>query len=155
MSLTSNKITFELVSLIGALLIALLFLLPIYLSSNNYTFYISNFFFIFLFITFSRYLFFLKYTPFSHFTPIKVAYIFVTIPLAVLLTDAFSEFQSFSDTIGIQEFVRTLSGNKQVGMIGYIRNQMLFFGAGCVVATVLLAFRMLISIWRVRNRNSV
>lgn len=142
-------------SLLGAAIIALLFLIPIYLSSDNYTFYLSNFAFIFLFITFTRYLFFLKYTPFSHFTPLKLVYIFVTIPLAVLLTDAFSEFQSFSDTIGIQEFVKNISGQKQVGMIGYIRNQMLFFGAGCVVATVLLAFRMMISIWRVRNRDSV
>lgn len=155
MSLKSYKISFEILSLIAAAIIALLFLFPIYLSSDNYSFYISNFLFIFLFITFTRYLFFLKYTPFSHFTPIKVTYIFITIPLAVFLTDSFSEFQAFTDTIGIQEFVKNLEGPKQIGTIAYIRNQMLFFGAGSVVATVLLSLRMIISIWRVRNRNAV
>ncbi len=79
----------------------------------------------------------------------------MTIPLAVFLTDSFSAFQAYSDTIGIQEFVKTMEGPKQVGTIAYIRNQMLFFGAGSVVATVLLAFRMILSIWRVRNRDGV
>lgn len=155
MSDTRNRAIFEVVSLLGAAITACLFIIPIYLSSHNYSFYFSNFIFIFCFITFTRYIFFLKYSIFSHYTPIKLAFIFVTIPVAVLLTDQFSVFQDFSDTYGLQEFVTSLKGNQQSGMIAYIRNQMLFFGAGSVVATIFLAFRMIISIWRVKNRNSV
>jgi len=155
MSSFKYKLTFEIISLIGAAIIGVLLILPIIISSPNYQFLYSHFIFIFLFITFSRYIFFLKFTLFSRYTPVKLVFIFLTIPLAVLLTDEFSKFQEFSDTVGLQELVKNMNANKQSGMTAFIKNQMLFFGAGSVVATILLAFRMLISIWRVRNRDRV
>ena len=75
--------------------------------------------------------------------------------MAILLTDAFSAFQEFADTVGLQEFVKHLDGNKQPGMIAYIRNQMLFFGAGSIMTCILLSLRFVVSIWRVRNRGTV
>jgi len=155
MSSLKYKLTFEFVCLFCAAVIAVLLILPIYLSSSSYRFLSSHFIFIFSFLTFTRYIFFLRFSPFSHYTPVKLVFIFLTIPLAVLLTDEFSKFQEYSDTVGLQELVKDVHANKQNGMIAFIRNQLLFFGAGSVVATVLLAFRFIVSIWRVRNRNSV
>lgn len=155
MSPFKYKLTFEIVTLIGAAIIAMLLILPIYMVNQHYPFLLSHFIFIFLFLSFAKYIFFLRFSLFSHYTPVKLVFIFLTIPLAVLLTDEFSKFQEFSDNIGLQELVKTMNGNEQNGMMAFIRNQMLFFGAGSVVATVLLAFRLIISIWRVRNRNRV
>lgn len=155
MSPFKYKLTFEIVTVVGAAIIAMLLILPIYMVNPNYPFFKSHFIFIFLFLNFAKYIFFLRFSLFSHYNPVKLVFIFLTIPLAVLLTDEFSMFQDYSDTVGLQELVKSMNGNDQNGMMAFIRNQMLFFGAGSVVTTVLLAFRLIISIWRVRNRNRV
>ena len=153
--ITKSKLYFELIAFAIAFLVAIVILIPLYNNTLNYTFFLSNFLFIFLFITFTRYIFFLRFSIFSHITIAKLIFIFATIPLAVLLMDAFSVFQEYADTIGLQEFVKHLDADRQSGIVAYMRNQMLFFGAGSILTCVLLAFRCIISIWRVRNRGTV
>ncbi len=153
--LSPSKFYFELIAFGIALLIAIVLMIPLYNNTINYSFYLSNFLFIFLFITFSRYIFFLRFSAFSHNIIFKLIFIFSTIPAAFLLTDAFSSFQTYADTVGLQEFVKHLDGNEQAGMVAYIRNQMLFFGAGSIITCILLSLRFVVSIWRVRNRGTV
>jgi len=153
--ITRSKFYFEIFAYAIAVLVAIVMLIPLYNNTLNYSFFLNNFLFIFLFITFTRYIFFLRFSIFSHITIAKLIFIFSTIPLAFLLTDAFSAFQEYADTVGLQEFVKHLEADKQVGMIAYIRNQMLFFGAGSILTCILLAFRCIVSIWRVRNRDTV
>jgi hypothetical protein len=45
--------------------------------------------------------------------------------------------------------------DKRDSMIAYIRNQMFFFGMGSILSCVLLPFRLILSIWRGRNRGTV
>jgi len=153
--MVKSKVYFEIITFAIALLIAIVMMIPLYNNTSNYSFYLSNFIFIFLFITFSRYIFFLRFSAFSHNMIVKLLFIFSTIPLAFLLTEAFSNFQKFADNIGLQEFVTQLNGNEQAGMMAYIRNQMLFFGAGSIVTCILLSLRLIVSIWRVKNRGTV
>lgn len=53
-----------------------------------------------------------------------------------------------------QEFVH-LGIEEQYKMGDYIRNEMVFFGVASLTTTFLLPTRMILSIWRVRNRGTV
>jgi len=112
--ITRSKFYFEIFAYAIAVLVAIVMLIPLYNNTLNYSFFLNNFLFIFLFITFTRYIFFLRFSIFSHITIAKLIFIFSTIPLAFLLTDAFSAFQEYADTVGLQEFVKHLEADKQV-----------------------------------------
>jgi hypothetical protein len=40
-------------------------------------------------------------------------------------------------------------------MTQYIRSEFLFFGVGSVIVSILLPFRMIISVWRTKNKGTV
>jgi len=155
MALEKYKWRFEAVSIIMTAMISLLVLLPIYTNTQNYRFYFFNLLFVFIFLSFTRYIFLLRMTPFSHHQLTKLIIIFLAIPLIGLILDGVGQFQAHSDEIGLQDFVSHLPADKQVSIISYMKNQMLFFGAGSIVATVILALRLILSIWRVKNTSKV
>jgi len=155
MALTYYKWKFEGVSVAMTLLISLMILMPIYANTRDYRFYLFNFLFVFLFLTFTRYIFLLKMAPFSHHQISKLIIIFFSIPLIWLILDGVGQFQSYSDELGLQTFVEHLEAEEQSSIILYMKNQMLFFGAGSIVATIILALRLVVSIWRVKNTSRV
>ncbi len=155
MALNNYKWKFELVSIAMSVLISLMVLLPIYANTRDYAFYFFNFCFVFLFLSFTRYIFLLRMTPFSHHQLTKLIFIFLAIPLIWLILDGVGQFQAHSDEIGLQSFVEHLPADKQVSIISYMKNQMLFFGSGSIVATIILALRLIVSIWRVKNTSKV
>ena len=44
---------------------------------------------------------------------------------------------------------------KQTSLINYIKNEMIFFGVGSIITGIILPFRMIISLWRMRNKGTV
>ena len=115
----------------------------------------TNILFILIFITVTRYLFLLKYTFLGYSLWAKVLVIFLCIPLAIYLYSAFQFVQVYID----QGSLETVFGHMQIGeqyaMMNYIESEIIFFGVGSIIATVLMPFRMIISIWRMRNRGTV
>ena len=61
-----------------------------------------------------------------------------------------SEFEN-----GIDDLVKNLPYEDHWGFANYIKSQMNFFGAASLVVTVILPFRLLLSVWRNRNRGTV
>jgi hypothetical protein len=101
------------------------------------------------------YLFKLKKTPFSHMLVFKLVIIFITIPSLVYQMDWMSMFQEFKDEGILLTLVEDLPFSEQKGIRKYIENEYVFFGVGSILTSFLLPFRMLMSIWRVRNRGTV
>lgn len=151
-----QKFSAEILFILGTLTIAVLFLLPIYQEfGGNYEFYWSNFSFIFIFLMLSRYLFLLKYTPFSHVKWLKVVFIFACIPMFLYLIDGFYNFQRFLDEIGLQEILLDKSSDSAYAVCKYTRTQYLFFAVGGLITMVLFPIRMIVSLWRQANKDTV
>lgn len=69
--------------------------------------------------------------------------------------DGLSEFQFFLDEEGTYAIVDHLRIDRQIPLSKYIRSETIFFGVGALIATIALPIRMLVSIWRVINRNTI
>ncbi|MFQ5446208.1 MAG: hypothetical protein ACE5FF_04680 [Saprospiraceae bacterium] len=151
----SLSIKLELVWWVVTVLLLAGILFPIYKTQTNYPFWYTNTLFIVVFITFTRYIFLLKHTFLAWLQWAKVAIIFLCIPLLMYLIKVLHHFQRYLDGVGLQDVFSHLSYKGQVHMMNYVQAEVLFFGAASIIVTILMAFRMLISFWRTRNRGTV
>ena len=72
-----------------------------------------------------------------------------------VMSTAMSDFNNFLEEKGLQTLVTHLHVEAQSNVINYIKSEMIFFGVGSVIAGIILPFRMLISLWRMKNRGTV
>lgn len=136
-------------------LILVAVLVPIYLKVDHYDFYLLNSVFIIGFITFTRYIFFLPFTWLAHTERWKVILFFLCIPFLFYLLQGINQFQVFLDEEGPEALIKNLQGKTLSDMTTYIRSEMLLFGVGSIISGLIFPFRLLISVWRKRNRGSV
>ncbi len=131
------------------LLVAIIY--PIYSKNEAFPFLLANSIFILAFVTLTRYIFLLKHTPLRHIQWLKVVLIVLCIPLAIYIIQELHAFERFADEIGVQSLFTNLSEESLGGMVEYTKAEILFFGVGSLLATVVFPFRMLISYWRTHN----
>lgn len=137
-------------------LLAIAVLLPIFTTIHSlYPFYFINTVYIVCFITLTRFTFLLHQTFLARQQALKIIIFFLCLPLAFYLIEQLTNFQTFLDEEGWDTVVGNLAYKKRNGMISYMRNQMLLFGVGSIIITVIFPFRLLISVWRTRNRGTV
>jgi len=152
----NSKLTFEFVWIVFTVLLCVLILLPIYNNlGNTYPFYTENIIFIIAAITFIRYIFLLKFHWLANTTYPKVAIIFLSIPIIMYLVDNVYDFQAFIDEEGLYSILENFAVEKQRSLGSYIKTQMIFFWTAAVISAVLLPMRMIISLWRQKNRGTV
>lgn len=143
---------FELLSWLFAILFAVLLIAPIYLKVGDlYAFYIQNFICIVVFLTLSRYIFLLAFTPFARAKWFKFMLIFLPIPLFLYHIDSLYEFQRFLDEDGTISLFKGSSDMSDYEFGKYIRYQYMFFCVGALVTIALIPIRMIISFWRTTN----
>ena len=130
-------------------------LLPILKNVDNYPFLFSNILFIIVFITFARYIFLLKHTFLANRQILKVIIFFLCIPLFSYLVNELTSVRTYLDENGIDAVVQNLDYDNHWNFANYIKTEMYFFGAASLVVTALLPFRLLLSVWRNRNRGTV
>lgn len=131
-------------------------LLPIYTSiHSSYPFYFVNIVYIVTFVTLTRYTFLLHQTFLARRQALKIILFFLCLPLVFYLVQELNYFQTFLDEEGWDAVVGQLAYKKRNGMIDYMRNQMLLFGVGSIIIAAIFPFRLLISVWRTRNRGTV
>lgn len=140
--------------LITAVIIALV-LIPIYNAVPDYPFWGINIIAIAVFITATRYIFLLKYTPISRWQFVKAAIVILSVPLIFNLVNNINYFQTYIDEQGILSFLGHLHPDRLDALEKYIRAEMILFGVGSVVASVILPIRLIRSIWKVRNKDEV
>jgi F0F1-type ATP synthase assembly protein I len=149
------KWTLELIWWILTFLVAAGVIFPVWSATSNYPFYLTNLIFVIATITFTRYAFLLKHTFLARWQAGKLILIFLAIPVVFLLVQEINLFQSYLDENGFDPFIRDVAADRQRRLAGYIHSQMIFFGVGSVIAGVALPLRLVLSIWRQRNRGTV
>lgn len=140
--------------LITALVLAAV-LLPIYFNIGNFPFYWLNTLVIVCFITLARYIFLLPYTFLAHRETLKIAIVFLCIPLVFYIVQELNYFQTFIDEQGVEYLVGKRPADDQMQWVYFIQNEILLFGVGAVITAVIFPFRLILSVWRGRNRDTV
>ncbi len=151
MNKTALSIVLELVFLIVTAIIAAAVLYPIISVTENYLFLVPNLIFIVVLVTCTRYIFLLKHTWLAKLQVVKTALIFGSIWAVFLLIEQVSKFQSFIDEEGPEALVGDMPLDQMASIVGYIKSEMLFFGVGSIIAVVILAGRLIKSIWNYKN----
>lgn len=147
-----KKWNFEILSWLFVLAFCTLILLPVYLKSGiNYGFYIPNAVAIIIFLTFTRLIFLLSYTPYSRVKWLKFLLIFLPIPLFLYHIDSLYNFQRFIDEEGTISFLKGTTELSDYNFGRFIKYQFIFFCVSAIVTIVLLPARMIISFWRTTN----
>lgn len=147
-----KKWNFEILSWLFVLVFCALILLPVYLKSGiNYGFYIPNAIAIIIFLTFTRLIFLLSYTPYSRVKWLKFLLIFLPIPLFLYHIDSLYNFQRFIDEEGTISFLKGTTELSDYNFGRFIKYQFIFFCVSAIVTIVLLPVRMIISFWRTTN----
>ena len=137
-----------------AVVVSILVMRPIHdYYGDQFKYYESNYAFIVLFITYTRYLFLLRFTPFSHNLWVKLVLTFLSIPLMLWLVDDTYDFRRMLDEVGLEPFVMSKNLDTRLSLARYAKYEYLFFSTSAIITIVLMPFRMIVSIWRVRNRN--
>jgi len=145
----------ELVWWLFTALTTILILYPIYTKLTGFPFYWMNGIFIVSSITLTRYIFLLPYTFLARRQILKVAVVFVTVPYVFYLVESMYAFNEYLDYDRLGAMVSGLPVEEREGMLNYIKNEMLLFGVAAVVSAVAFPFRMIISVWRMRNKVGV
>jgi hypothetical protein len=147
------KLLLEIIWWLATIILVALILLPIYFTLPAYPFLLTNAIFIVGFVTLSRHLFFLKHSLIAPYQIIRIALIFVMIPFIFYQIQELNMFQTILDEEGIEPFVGTLPFEDQKPMMKYIYNETLLFAVGSILTSIAFPFRMIVSVWRFRNRN--
>ncbi len=150
-----KHITLEIIWWLVTLLITVAVLFPIHTNLSSYPFLITNVVFIVVFITLTRYVFFLKHTVLARAQYIKVGIVLISIPILFIMIEGLSNFQNFLDEEGLDKFIPDMNLAKQKDMINYIRTEMMFFGVSAIIVALIFPFRMVLSVWRNRNTNEI
>ncbi len=145
----------ELLWWVITVLVTIAVLLPIYTKVDGYAFYGLNTIYIVAFITLARYIFLLPFTFLADREALKVILIFLCIPFIFYLIQGLNQFQLFLDEEGPEALIKNLEGKTLSDMTTYIRSEILLFGVGSIISSVIFPFRLLISVWRKRNRGTV
>jgi len=130
-------------------------LYPIHQKVFGYPFLSSNIVFVIVFLTITRYIFQLKHTFIGKIQWAKMILMVLCIPLVAYLISQVNFFQAYLDENGYESFLGHLPGEEQLNLGKYIRTEMIFFGVGALIASVLFFFRLIMSIWRTHNRDTV
>lgn len=145
----------EFVWILTSIILSVIVILPIYMYGVAFPFLFINIVFVIGFLTFSRWLFLWKYTPYAWSKILKISLIFLMIPVIFTGINKFYDFRNFLDEIGIQELVSNFNENEQRSLSIYIRSEMIFFGTAFIISSILIPFKMIWNIWKQINRNEV
>ena len=155
MQKTKLKIILELCWWIFTAIVVYLLLHPITEKIYQYPFLWINAAFIIFFITFTRYIFLLKYTWVANIEWAKLVFILAGMGIVYILMNGFSDVRTYMSENGLTKFMNHLPPDDRSKLGSYIGNQLLFFGVGSTISAIALIFRLIISVWRGRNQNGV
>lgn len=148
----SKEWNFEILSLLFILGICLLMIFPIYYEAGQYfKFYTENIVSIIILLSFTKYIFLLKYTPYAKMKWVKFTAAFLCIPLFLYLINSLFDFQRFLDEEGVASVLLHTQNMDNYNFGKYIKYEFIFVTVGAIVTTILFPIRMIVSIWRVIN----
>lgn len=140
--------------ILAMILLPVISLWPIYSNELDYPFYLNNFVFILTPIFFLRYIFFIKFTFIENTLIPKLLFIPLAIVLIIYSYRGFNEFVNFYNDNGIFYSLEKFDLKKQDFLSTYINRQYIFFAVLSMIVSIIMPFRMLISVWRVYNKGT-
>ncbi|MCB0704677.1 MAG: hypothetical protein KDC34_05180 [Saprospiraceae bacterium] len=152
---TVLQIKFELIGWVLTIVVLLGILYPVWKEVPDYAFYTPNIIFILAFLTLSRYIFLLKHTFLGHLQILKVALMLLLIPFVFYLVHQLNIFQTTLDENGPAGIVGDLPFGRITKLANYVKSEMTFFGVGAIITCFLFFGRLMMSVWRYRNRGTI
>ncbi len=154
------QIYLEIIWWVVTIIIVYLVMKPVFDNfSTDYPFLWWNVAYIVLFITYTRYAFLLKYTFIANWRNAKVFLFFFSLPYLFFGIESINNFQTYFDNQGITKVTSLLkyplSELEKGNLFDYIKTETMLFGVGALMAGILMALRMALSLWRGRNRGTV
>jgi hypothetical protein len=128
---------------------------PIWASGAQYPVNNQNVMFIVLFTTLTRYMFFLKHTFLAKIQWLKVFFVLITVPCLFLLIEQHNAFQTNLDNIGPEYVATGVPDAKLLEIATYAKKEFTFFSVGSILGLIAFMLRMLISVWRLKNKGTV
>ena len=150
---TRLKIKLELYWILATIILIIGVMYPIFTAVDNYFFFWINILFIAVFVTFFRYIFFLRYTLIAYNLKLKLLLMVLSFPLLIVLVANFNDFRNYIDEQGIQSLFEHLSFKENDRLSNYIKNETIFFSVSSIIVGVAFPLRMLISVWRQYNKK--
>ncbi|MCB0549381.1 MAG: hypothetical protein KDD19_17525 [Phaeodactylibacter sp.] len=150
----NRKALLEILFWVFTAVVALAVLFPILNELEGYPFLFTNIVYIVTAITVTRYLFLLPHTFIARNQPLKVILVFLCIPFVFYLIQELNHFQVFLDEEGMDALVGNLPYQRRNNMADYIRSEILLFGTSSIISSVAFPFRLVVSVWRTRNRGT-
>ena len=130
-------------------------LFPILSKIGEYRFLIPNVVFIIVSITFTRYLFQLTHTFLGRRQKLKALVMLMSLPLIAYIVQSLHNFQTYIDENGMGGLLSQIPFEDQDSLGTFIQTEYIFFGVGALMAIIVLFFRLVISIWRFRNKGTI
>lgn len=155
MNQKSLKISLELIWWVVTALVVWAVLHPINQAMYVWPFRTWNIVFVIMLITLTRYIFLLKHTFLARMQVLKIVVMLAMIPLCFVLIERVNLFLTYIEEQTWESLTGHLPISQQQPIQEYIWGEMLFFGVGSIIAAGTLAVRLMISIWRTRNRGTV
>lgn len=155
MHISVRQILVELVWILAALATAWCLSLPMKMFEIDFSFELTHYYFISLGITFIRWLFLWKYTPYAWFIPVKLALLGLIFFCLVIGFDMFQQFKAYLHDTGLQQMVDHLPLHEQDRLMAYIRSDLIFWGTSFLITGVLMIPKIFWSIWKQINRKEV
>ena len=132
-------------------IVVLVVLWPIWQAGVDWRFQYVNIFFIVTLITLGRHIFTLNYSLIGTYQVLKAGIMIAMVPFIFLLTSYVNEFMVYIEEHLWDSLTGHLAYAKRRPIESYIWNEMLFFGAGSIMASMALAVRLFMSIWKQYN----
>jgi FlaA1/EpsC-like NDP-sugar epimerase len=136
-------------------IVVLAVLYPIQKAMHVWPFQTWNIVFVITLVTLTRYIFLLPHTFLAKRQEIKVGLIIAVFPFLFYLIGGLSGFMTYVEEHTFEQLTGHLPAADKKSIENYLWNEMLFFGAGSIIAAPVLAGRLFLSIWRLRNRGTV
>lgn len=130
---------------------------PIVSKVESYPYLLENIIFVVVFITVTRHVFFLRHSFLARAFVPKIVLIILCIPVIAYLFHHINGFQYFLDEMKTTDWNQYLGNSpfaQQVSLKKYMRAEMLFFGVAAVIACLTFMGRMVLSLWRLKNKGT-
>jgi hypothetical protein len=150
-----QKLLFELLWWIVTAVIVVAVMFPIWSSVENFPVYRENITFIIIFVTLTRYIFLLKHTFLAKLQWLKVLIVLISAPCIFVLVEMQNAFQTNLDNIGADYVTQGVKPENILHMVRYVKNEFTFFSVGSIMTALFFPIRMIISVWRLKNKGTV
>jgi hypothetical protein len=152
----NKKIQLEALWWVVTAVIVSVVMFPIWKDFWDFKFNITNIVYVVCFVTFTRYAFLLKHTLIAKFLYWKVVFILCSLALCGILMVQMQDFNVWYDNGDPDILLKTVKEeSKRPALLDYIKTEFVFFAVASVISAFYLAARLLVSIWRLRNRGHV